>query len=81
MSKRYYQTKSIVACLIYMLLVSCGVDVPKEVAPKGCKARTIPDYDGVTLPCNIAPTNFYIEEESETLLSTVEQPWNVSFLQ
>ena len=65
MSKRFYQTKSIVACLIYMLLVSCGVDVPKEVAPKGCKAHTIPDYDGVTLPCNIAPTNFYIEEDGE----------------
>ena len=68
MSKRFYQTKSIVACLIYMLLVSCGVDVPKEVAPKGCKARTIPDYDGVTLPCNIAPTISILRKMAKIML-------------
>lgn len=65
MDKSFYMAKSIVACLIFMLLVSCGVDVPKDAEPKGCKAHTTPDYDGVTLPCNIAPTNFYIEEDGE----------------
>lgn len=64
-NKEFCMIKNIVACLILMLLVSCGASVPKEAAPKGCKAITVPDYDGATLPCNIAPTNFYIEEKGE----------------
>lgn len=41
-------------------LASCGTDVPSDYEEGGRTSAIMPDYTGVTIPCNIAPINFRI---------------------
>lgn len=45
------------------LLASCSSGVPSDSAPVERRPEIYPDYKGVTVPCNIAPLTFRIEEE------------------
>ncbi len=48
-------------------LVSCR-SVPKEFQESNRPATIAPDYSGLTIPINIAPLNFHIEEEGTAFL-------------
>lgn len=67
---------------IYMavagLLAACSASVPADYTETGTQPRIYPEYTDVTIPCNIAPLHFRIEEEADeyiTRLSTPSGEW------
>ena len=53
------------------LLMSCSPQEPvSEQTLKGCPA-ILPDYTGVTIPSNIAPLRFALEEEAEKAVAVI----------
>lgn len=66
-----------------MLLHSCsGPELPENAVPEPRTPVVSPDYSGVTIPPNIAPLNFRIEEKGEKYLlllsSAVGKPVKIS---
>ena len=60
-------------CALLFTLYSCTATVPEEAEEAGRVAIVFPDNSGATLPPNIAPLNFEIQEEGDayvTRLST-----------
>ena len=57
-------------CLLSLLpaLFACTPDVPKDAQPLESHAKTLPDYAGATLPPNIAPMNFRVEEDADACI-------------
>lgn len=53
------------------LLVSCGKSIPTDFSTSGSAVEIFPDYTGVTVPANIAPTNFSIEKESQAYVTVL----------
>src|ERR1035437_5954738 len=51
--------------LLLMLLVSCSKQVPQTYTAEKKSAVVYPDYNGITIPCNIAPLNFQINEDAD----------------
>ena len=47
------------------LFVSCSVGVPTSSTPIDVEPALFPDYRNVTIPCNIAPLSFRIDEEGD----------------
>ena len=55
--------RSIVLSLLSLLLLSaCTPSVPTHSTPAGRQPSIMPDYVDVTVPCNIAPLNFALNE-------------------
>ncbi|MBN1465827.1 hypothetical protein JXA02_08710, partial [candidate division KSB1 bacterium] len=65
--KRHTELTAAAGALAFMLILVGyqAISVPPELAPQDGHAKIFPDYDGVTLPPNIAPLNFMIEEDAE----------------
>ena len=65
----YIKVKAIASLLTELLLtlvlIGCGVSVPKDAQQVNRKALVMPDNDGAVLPTNIAPMNFRILEEGD----------------
>ena len=57
------QTATILLLFPLLLLSSC-TQAPRQAQPADSPARIWPDYQDVTLPCNIAPMNFRIEDSA-----------------
>ncbi len=55
--------KSIIYICLLPLVVACTPSVPKHAQRVGRNASTTPCYDSATLPPNIAPLNFMVDEE------------------
>ncbi|MDE6134174.1 MAG: hypothetical protein K2F79_01200, partial [Muribaculaceae bacterium] len=56
------------------VLGGCTVAVPDNYSSADVAPRLSPDYSSVTIPCNIAPMNFRIEDDGDefiTRLTTV----------
>lgn len=51
--------------------VACTPSVPGDAEATGHKAAVTPDYDGVAIPCNIAPLNFDIDEQADGYITRV----------
>ncbi|MBP5683337.1 MAG: hypothetical protein J6X05_08875, partial [Bacteroidales bacterium] len=49
--------KRIALALLLLLQISCGVNVTDTISVD-CEPMLYPDYNGVTIPKNIAPLNF-----------------------
>ena len=47
-----------------LLLASCSAELPKQYANADAVPAIYPDYTDVTVPCNIAPPAFRIEEDA-----------------
>ena len=55
-----------------LLLASCGgPGVPSEYTDAKGPLRLIPDYTGVTIPCNIAPLNFRIDTVADRFVTHI----------
>ena len=52
-----------------MVMAACSPAVPDEATELGRTARILPDNGGATLPPNIAPLNFEIQEEGEKFVT------------
>ncbi len=57
-----------IALAMPFLMTACSVSVPDNATTLNRQANITPDYSTATLPCNIAPTNFLIEEEGEDFI-------------
>lgn len=72
---------AILLVLSLLLLFGCGRS--NEVRPSGegtfRPAFVFPDYRDVTVPCNIAPLNFYYTVPDALRFSTIFQAGNLSF--
>ena len=52
-----------------VVMAACSPAVPEEATELGRTARILPDNGGATLPPNIAPLNFEIQEEGEKFVT------------
>lgn len=51
--------------LVMALMLSCAPSVPENSVAAGRKPEIYPQYTDVTIPCNIAPLTFRIEEDGD----------------
>ena len=51
--------------LFLMLVASCSPELPAQYADVDTVPEIFPDYTGVTVPCNIAPLTFRIDNEAD----------------
>ena len=55
---------------LLMLLMAC-THVPDSYTETSDSLRLFPDYSGITLPCNIAPINFNIENDADEFITRI----------
>ena len=60
--------------LVFFLLSSCEVKEIKEYITLKDPVKIFPDYTAITLPPNIAPMNFSIEEKGEQFQVKISAP-------
>lgn len=56
------------------LLAACTTSVPTDYAETDRQPSIYPEYTDVTIPCNIAPLHFRIEEEADAYLTQLTTP-------
>ncbi|MBE6296995.1 MAG: hypothetical protein E7088_00655 [Bacteroidales bacterium] len=54
-----------------VLFASCSVSVPGSYTPIEAEPSLFPDYKNVTVPCNIAPLSFRIDEEGDDFVTRI----------
>jgi len=54
-----------------LTLGGCGGTLPQSYTESRKDARISPDYTGLTIPCNIAPLNFRIEESGDDYVTHI----------
>lgn len=59
---------------VVVLLVSCSTQPPTNFQNLALSANIYPDYDSLTIPCNIAPLNFKIKDTADAYISRVYAP-------
>jgi hypothetical protein len=59
---------------IVLLLTLFGKNIPKNAVTENQPATISPDYSGITLPKNIAPINFRIEEKAKKYMVSISNP-------
>lgn len=62
---------SLTGLLLVFALSSCSKHVPGDFTSVEKSPRIYPDYSGVTIPCNIAPLNFEIQDSADEYLTRV----------
>ena len=63
-----------VAVAVLLSLTGCAINPPQEFQQKEESPVIYPDYSGITLPHNIAPMNFQIEEDGEQFIAVASAP-------
>ncbi|MGM0619498.1 MAG: hypothetical protein ACQETJ_00500 [Bacteroidota bacterium] len=58
--------------LLILVLFSCTEKPDEDSTPVNRIPSLIPDYSEITVPVNIAPLNFFIEEEGDAFFAIVE---------
>lgn len=67
--------KKIIYIVLTTLLVACGhPSVPSSYTNENRKPNIYPDYTDVTVPCNIAPLNFMMQENCEDVVARFTFP-------
>jgi hypothetical protein len=69
--KRIIYIVTTLAIIIVLLITFLGKSIPKNAMTENKSAIISPDYIGITLPPNIAPINFKIEEKAEKYLVSI----------
>ncbi len=59
-----------------VLAVSCTPSVPDKSTPVDAQPQIYPEYTDVTIPCNIAPLTFCIEEEGDGFVTRFSSAGN-----
>ena len=62
--------------LAVVLLAACSPSVPGEYAKVESEPQIYPQYAGVTIPCNIAPLTFRIDEEGSDYVTRITHSGN-----
>ena len=66
---------NITLCLsLIVSLFSCGAKVPDTYDESKIKAVIYPEYTNVTVPSNIAPLHFMIDEEADAYVTRIIYP-------
>lgn len=63
--------KKIIYAAISLLLLACTPSLPKESSPVEHTPAIYPQYDDVTIPCNITPLTFRIDEEGDKFVTSL----------
>lgn len=58
-------------CAISLILSGCGGSLPETYTESDKNVRITPDYTELTIPCNIAPLNFRIEESGDSYITHI----------
>ena len=58
--------------LLLLLLAACTPRIPASYGTADNPPVIFPDYTDVTVPCNIAPTNFMIDNEADSYITVLE---------
>lgn len=61
--------RALIYSAAFLLLISCGTGVPRNVSNTDAVPAIFPDYSDITVPSNIAPMNFIIQEKGEKYLT------------
>ena len=56
------------------LLASCGPKVPQQFGQANRTPRIYPDYVDVTVPVNIAPLTFMLDEPADEVVARLSAP-------
>lgn len=63
--------KSIKLYICSLVFFTACTTIPENCA-KGSDADIFPDYTNITVPANIAPTNFIIKDQADTYITMLE---------
>lgn len=55
-----------------MLFVACSPKAPATYSTANSVPTIFPDYTDITIPCNIAPLNFLIEEQADAFITVLK---------
>ena len=58
--------------LLILVLTSCTQKPDENTLPVNRSPSLIPDYSEITIPVNIAPLNFFVEEKGDVFFAVVE---------
>ena len=61
--------KQLVGILLSALICACTPSVPEKYIETGTLPKITPDYTGVTIPVNIAPLTFVIDEQGDEFVT------------
>lgn len=69
-------TSFFLVSVIFSMLSSCSSTpaVPASYQQESRLPKIYPDYANITIPCNIAPMNFMVKEETETVVARFTSP-------
>lgn len=71
--KRIHYIALLASVVCASLLVSCSsASIPENFTEGKAQPTIYPDYAGVTVPCNIAPLNFAIENEADDYVTRIK---------
>jgi len=64
-------------CIVFvsLTLFCCNTQTTENIQRKGCKPEIEPDYSEVTIPPNIAPMNFFINEDRKRFKIVATDPF------
>ena len=65
---------------ILLLFSGCGTSLPTDCPETDRQPVIYPDYSDVTIPFNIAPTNFYIDEPGDRYLTQISGEQGTSWI-
>ena len=65
---------------LLLLLTACSAGIPDNSRKTDKTVQLCPDYQGVTVPCNIAPLNFIVKEEGSNCVVKVSGENNNSIV-
>lgn len=65
---------TILAVLIVTLLAACGPQIPASFTEADMTPKIYPDYVDVTIPVNIAPLTFELDEEADEMVARYSAP-------
>lgn len=64
--------RKIIIPALYLLLAACSPKVPSSYGTSDSTPSIFPDYKDITIPENIAPMNFLIEEQADAYVTVLE---------
>ena len=61
--------RAVLASFLLILVVACGIQVPTTFTESSSYPNIYPDYVEVTIPVNIAPLTFMLDEEADEMIA------------
>jgi hypothetical protein len=64
--------RKIILPSLCLVLATCSPKLPSSYGTSDSTPTVFPDYKDITIPCNIAPMNFVIEEQADAYITVLE---------